>query len=210
MRREAIKFVLRFGASNIRDFMVYCIEGEFSSQSTEERLAVSGVQPLFTLGSPMFALSPVDFLSVLWGPQYQHRSFLSKVSFEGHTQNPYKMHVGLKLEWSLQEKYWEVLPFDVFFSCLLMWCPLANNLRTHAGVRKLFARGHHISHSVTSKTCTWLHLIHRRLCGMGVWKLSTLWNACTSSNRTMCFWTSTLTGKKSFCATGRYCVFNSL
>ena len=37
---------------------------EFSTQSAEMRLAVSGGQPLFTLGLPMFALSLVDFLSL--------------------------------------------------------------------------------------------------------------------------------------------------
>ena len=43
---------------------IYCIEGpsEFSSQSAEVRLAVSGEQPLFSLGLPMLALSLVDFL----------------------------------------------------------------------------------------------------------------------------------------------------
>ena len=45
-----------------------CIEGqsEFSSQSAEVRLAVTGEQPLFTLGLPMLALSLADFLSLVW------------------------------------------------------------------------------------------------------------------------------------------------
>ena len=55
-------------------------------------------------------------------PQYQHPDllFLWKLSFEGHTQNLKKIHVGLKFEWGSQDKYWlswELLPFEVFFSC---------------------------------------------------------------------------------------------
>ena len=52
------------------------------------RLAVSGGQPLFTLGLLMFALSSVDSVFTV-EPQYQHRYFLflSKVSFEGHTKS---------------------------------------------------------------------------------------------------------------------------
>ena len=32
------------------------------------QLALSGAQPLFTLGLLMFALSPVNFLSLVWSP----------------------------------------------------------------------------------------------------------------------------------------------
>ena len=39
---------------------------EICTQSAEMRLAVSGGQPLFTRGLLMFALSLVDFLSLLW------------------------------------------------------------------------------------------------------------------------------------------------
>ena len=46
---------------------IYGIEGpsKICTQSAEARLAVSGAKPLFTLGLLMFALSPVDFLSLL-------------------------------------------------------------------------------------------------------------------------------------------------
>ena len=83
------------------------------------RLAVSGAQPLFTLGLLMFALSLVDFLSLLLSPStyFNIFLFLSKVSFELHIQNLQKFHVGLQFEY----QYWlscERLPFEVFFSCL--------------------------------------------------------------------------------------------
>ena len=49
---------------------IYGIEGpsETCTQSAEVWLAVSGAQPLFTLGLLMFALSLVDFLSLLLNP----------------------------------------------------------------------------------------------------------------------------------------------
>ena len=66
------------------------------------RLAVSGAQPLFTLGLLMFALSLTDFLSLLLSPSTDFNIFfLSKVSFEGHIQNLKKFHVDLKFEWGL-------------------------------------------------------------------------------------------------------------
>ena len=61
---------------------VYCIEGpsEFSSQFAEVRLAANGGQPLFTLGLPMFDLTRVHFLSLLWSPSTNTKIlyFLSK------------------------------------------------------------------------------------------------------------------------------------
>ena len=53
------------------------------------RLVVSGGQPLFTLGLLMFALSLVDFLSLLWNhsTNIEIFSFLLKVSFQRHIQN---------------------------------------------------------------------------------------------------------------------------
>ena len=59
------------------------------------QLAVSGEQPLFTLGLLIFALSPVEFLFLLLSPSADIKIFLflSKVLFEGHIQN---LHVGLK------------------------------------------------------------------------------------------------------------------
>ena len=66
-------------------------------------LAVSGAQPLFTLGLLMFALSLVDFLSLLLSPSTDMKIFLflSKVSFEGHIQNLQKFLVGSKFKWGL-------------------------------------------------------------------------------------------------------------
>ena len=84
---------------------IYDIEGpsEICTQSAEVRLAVSGAQPLFTLGLLMFASSLVDFLSLLLSPSTYFKIFLflSKVTFEGHIQILKKIHVGLKFEWCL-------------------------------------------------------------------------------------------------------------
>ena len=41
---------------------------EIGTQSAKMQLALSGAQPLFTLGLLMFALSPVNFLSLVWSP----------------------------------------------------------------------------------------------------------------------------------------------
>ena len=79
---------------------IICIEGpsEISTQSAEVRLAVSGAQPLFTLGLLMLALSLVDFLSLLLSPIPTSRFlFLSKVSFEGHIQNLQKNSYCFKI-----------------------------------------------------------------------------------------------------------------
>ena len=56
---------------------IYGIEGpsEICTQSTEMWLAVSGAQPLFTLGLLMFALSLVDFLSLLLSPSTDFKIF---------------------------------------------------------------------------------------------------------------------------------------
>ena len=84
---------------------IYSIDGpsEICTQSAEVGLAVSGAQTLFILGLLMFALSLVDFLSLLLSTSTDFKIFLflSKVSFEGHIQNLKKFHVGLKFEWCL-------------------------------------------------------------------------------------------------------------
>ena len=70
------------------------------AQSAEVRLAVSGAQPLFTLGLLMFALSLVDFLSLLLSPSTHFKIFfifLSKVSFERHIQNLQKISCWFKI-----------------------------------------------------------------------------------------------------------------
>ena len=80
---------------------IYGIEGpsEICTQSAEVRLAVSGAQPLFTLGLLMFALSLVDFLSLLLSPStyFNIFLFLSKVLFELHIQNLQKISCGFKI-----------------------------------------------------------------------------------------------------------------
>ena len=73
----------------------------------------------------MFALSLVDFLSLLLSPSTYFKIFYFCQKY--HLKDTYKIfkkfHVGLKFEWSLQAQYWlssscERLPFEVFFSCL--------------------------------------------------------------------------------------------
>ena len=83
---------------------------------------LSRAQPLFTLGLLMFALSPVDFLSLLLSPSTYFKIFY--FCQKCHLKDTYKIfkkiHVGWKFEWGLYE-YWlscERLPFEVFFSCL--------------------------------------------------------------------------------------------
>ena len=87
------------------------------------RLAVSGAQPLFTLGSLMFALSLVDFLSLLLSPSTYFKIFY--FCQKNHVKDTYKIfkkfHVGLKFELGLSYQYWlscERLAFEVFLSCL--------------------------------------------------------------------------------------------
>ena len=81
---------------------IYCIEdpGEFRSQSVEVRLAVSGGQPLFTLGLPMFSLSLQYFLSLLWGPSNNIDFFyLCQKCYLKYTNIIFKIfHVCFKLE----------------------------------------------------------------------------------------------------------------
>ena len=84
---------------------IYGIEGpsEICTQSAEVRLAVSGAQPLFTLGLLMFALSLVDFLSLLLSPSTYFKIFYFCQKY--HLKDTYKIfkkfHVGLKFEWGL-------------------------------------------------------------------------------------------------------------
>ena len=56
------------------EYMVLRVQVKFA-QSAEMRLAVSGAQPLFTLGLLMFALSLVDFLSLLLSPSIDTKIF---------------------------------------------------------------------------------------------------------------------------------------
>ena len=70
---------------------IYGIEGpsEICTQSADVRLAVSGAQPLFTLGLLMFALSLVDFLSLLLSPSTDIKIFYFCRKF--HLKDTYKI-----------------------------------------------------------------------------------------------------------------------
>ena len=88
------------------------------------QLAVSGAQPLSTLGLLMFALSLVGFLSILLSPGTDIKFFLIFCQ-KYHLKDRYtifkQFHVGLKFEWGLKDQYLiscERLPFEVFFGCL--------------------------------------------------------------------------------------------
>ena len=80
---------------------MHCIEGpgEICPQSSEVRWAVSGAQPLFTLGLLMFALFLADFLSLLLSTSTNFKIFLflSKVSFELHIQDLPKISCWFKI-----------------------------------------------------------------------------------------------------------------
>ena len=84
---------------------IYGIEGpnEICTQSAEVRLAVSGAQPLFILGLLMFALSPVDFLSLLLSPStyFIIFYFCQKYYLKDTYKIFKKIQVGLKFEWGL-------------------------------------------------------------------------------------------------------------
>ena len=79
----------------------------------------SGAQPLFTLGLLMFALSLVDFLSLLLSPSIDIKTFYFCQKY--HLKNTYKIfkkfHAGLKFEWGLWDLCWlscERLRYKVF------------------------------------------------------------------------------------------------
>ena len=117
------------------------------------RWAVSGAQPLFTLGLLMFALSPVDFLSLLLSPSTYFNIFYFCQEYNlNYTYKIFKkLHAGLKFEWGLYDQYWlscERLPFEVFFSCLcegLLGIAYANMLVTTQWPLKRAATSPHLS-----------------------------------------------------------------
>ena len=118
------------------------------------RLAVSGGQPLVSLGLPMFAFSLEYFISLPWGPSTLCRGapvpiWIFSLPVEKiiwRTNKIFKkIHVGLKLEWGLLDKYWlswKRLLFEFFFQ-LPLWCPFGSNLWKHA-----------CGHSVTTEACS--------------------------------------------------------
>ena len=101
----------------------------------------------------MFALSLVDFLSLLLSPSTYFNIF--NLCQKYHLNYTYKIfkkfHVGLKFEWGLSDQYWlscERLPFEVFFSCLcegLQRIAYANMLVTTQWPLKRAATSPHLS-----------------------------------------------------------------
>ena len=101
----------------------------------------------------MFALSLVDFLSLLLSPSTYFNIFYFCQKY--HLKDTYKIfkkiHVGLKFEWGLSDQYWlscERLPFEVFFSCLCEGLPgiaYANMLVTTQWPLKRAATSPHLS-----------------------------------------------------------------
>ena len=120
-----------FGCLNYTWFKITCeLWNLISKPCTEVQLAVSVGQLLFTVGLPMFALSLVDLLFFLWGPctNIWFFLFLSKVSFEGHTQNLQKNPCGFKtwmgFVWQIVIKLgtssiWVFLVTDLLFDVIL-------------------------------------------------------------------------------------------
>ena len=109
---------------------------EICTQSTELRLAVSGGQTLFTLELLMFTLSSTDFLSLLWSPSTNIDifDFCQKYHLKD-THNIFKKSCWFKIWMGFvgQILSWELLPFEVFFSCLcdvLLGVTYANMLVT--------------------------------------------------------------------------------
>ena len=74
---------------------VWYIEGpsEICTQSAEVRLAVSGAQPMFTLGLLMLALSLVDFLSLLLNPSTDIEIFY--FCQKCHLKDTYKIYKNI-------------------------------------------------------------------------------------------------------------------
>ena len=84
----------------------------------------------------MFALSLVDFLSLLLSPSTDINIFYFCQKY--HLKDTYKIfHVDLKFVWGLLDQYWlscERHPLEVFFSCLCdsllrvtCWWPLSGH-----------------------------------------------------------------------------------
>ena len=95
------------------------------------RLAVSGGQLLFTYVCYIPSRLPVFAV----GPEYQYLFLICVKRIVWRTHTIFKqIHVCLKLEWSLYDRYWlsrELLRFEVFFSCpfsILLWVTYTNML----------------------------------------------------------------------------------
>ena len=128
----------------------------------------------------MFALSLVDFLSLLLSPSTYFNIFYFCQKY--HLKDTYKIfkkiHVGLKFEWGLSDQYWlscERLPFEVFFSCLCEGLPeiaYANMLVTTQWPLKRAATSPHLSgfvfygclESLTELSALWFFSALTKIC----------------------------------------------
>ena len=170
-----------------------CIEGpgEFSIQSAEVQLAVSGGQPLFTLGSTMFALSLWYFLSLPWAPSTHIDFFIyvKNIIWRTNTKSSKTFHEYLKLEWGLWEKYWlnwKRLQFEVFFSWpfdVLLRVIYANML-----VATQWPANMHLTFWWPLSDHWSMHLTYKSLCGMEVWKLIGTICAMNPINKISTWW----------------------
>ena len=92
------------------------------------RLAVNGGQPLFTLGLLMFALSLVDFLSLLWSPSTKIEIFFVKsIIWRTHTNTKKKscwFKIWMGFVWPILIKLGTSSIWD--FLNLPVWCPLGS------------------------------------------------------------------------------------
>ena len=127
------------------EYVNICIEGPcvISIQSARAPLAVSGGQPLFTLGLPIFSLSLEYVLSLSWGTSTSvfFYFFLLNISFEGHKKSS---TISFRFK-GLYDEYWpswKRLSFDIFVGCPFDVL-LGGNLSKHAGC-----------HSLTTEACT--------------------------------------------------------
>ena len=124
------------------------------------RLAVSGDQPLFTLGLPKFALS-LQYFRLYYGAPVQTSFFLlmSKMSFEGQKQNIRKITCWLKTRSGFVGQILIKLETSSVwgFLQLSLWCPLGSNLCKYSGGQSVTSEActsHYDGHSVTTEACT--------------------------------------------------------
>ena len=108
-------------------------------------------------------------LPLLWSPIANIQIFLSKVSYEGHTQNLQNNSCWFKIWMGFvgQILIKSGTSFIRGFPWLPVWCTLGSNVCKHAG-----------GHSVTTEACTSSHLTCLGLCGMEVWNSLELPELC--------------------------------
>ena len=131
-------------------------------------LAVSGGQPLFTLGLPIFALSLEYFLPLLWGPStntdylYWCKKYYLKKKKIFKKSYGFKTWMGLVRQMLINLETSFIWFF--FFFQLPLWCPLGSNFCKHAG-----------GHPVTTEACTSLATVCVVCKSASSLELSALW-----------------------------------